>query len=464
MSEVARQYNLIGETLRQGIQGMLDSKLDNKALDLQAKKMGVEQKQRKFENTMKLQEFRNKQSLFDENLKVMQLAGQQADADKAKLKAAEEQKNRGSTRFTIGFDTEIENKIGEAKIFPEMKKMGIELRMVNGKENFYDMSTNKIIPDGELASNADVAALLVKHMDVDLILEDNLKLEMESLESMQEQYVKAKQKGAPEAGSLETAIAVQKNRIQQITDKIGDRAAKPVRYLNYKINVMNELMQRARNPEFHKPFIESLIAERNAELKLLEAQLKARGEGSKIKWTYHDIYDENNDIVDKIAVMDGITVSNSPTFQLLEKTHGKKLYAGKRESVASQYDIIGKIHTTTEGAATALRTYLQKGPVGLSELFRGYAASAGINVPFEPMKEATTRFLSWGITPESTPQEMFQEFIRQVDLGLFGKSYSELPKAEQKRLTAPYMATIIGHAKGIGDEGFIKTLKNYQGK
>ncbi|MHA2068421.1 MAG: hypothetical protein ACXABY_29000 [Candidatus Thorarchaeota archaeon] len=164
MSEVARQYNLIGETLRQGVGDLLQGQAAGKALDIQALQMGVQGEDRKFKRLMEAKRFNQEQSKIDENKARYDQARQDPTfvKEQAVAKAAMDSHNKPGTDFSLGIDTPAEKEWFDEKILPLMAK---ELGITRNEKGKYVDESGKVLKDGELKQNTDIAGIMVGNMD-----------------------------------------------------------------------------------------------------------------------------------------------------------------------------------------------------------------------------------------------------------------------------------------------------------
>jgi hypothetical protein len=396
MSEVARQYNLIGETLRTGIQGMMDSAMQSKALDIRAQQVGADIEQSQFKQTMELNNYRMQREQHDKNMKLTNIALRKANAEEAIAKVRQKSWNGDATLLSSGIDTPTEDGLVRAKM-GKFNKHGFDLRMdEKGQEVWYE--GDRKLTEGELASNADFATLMADIMDLDMILTDNHKLESEKAEMIQLKLQDAIENGSPEIDMYRDQLKMQKERIGQIEGVIADKAAKPIKYLNNKINTIYEFIGKAKNPKALLPIGEALIAERNAELKLYEERMKAAGK--KHNWKYFPVYDKNNKQLTSIAVVDGQDPRTSKVFQ-----NYQSVSLGEDPMVKQQQVMATKFAETEAGVGELISAQQKGGVPALAAKWREYYNAAGLSMPYQPMEEATNHFLSWGKGPQDSPDD-----------------------------------------------------------
>jgi hypothetical protein len=341
-----------------------------------------------------------------------------------------------------GADTPTEDALIRAKMH-RFNKHGFTLEMLpDGQEVWHE--DGKMLTEGELASSADFATLMADVMDLDMILADNLQLEKEKSGMIQLKLQDAIENGSPDIDMYRDQLKMQQERIGQIEGVIADKAAKPIKYLNNKINTIYEFIGKAKNPKALLPIGEALIAERNAELKLYEERMKAAGK--KHNWKYFPVYDKNNKQLTSIAVVDGQDPRTSKVFQNYQRVfanHGG-VSLGEDPMVKQQQVMATKFAETEAGVGELISAQQKGGVPALAAKWREYYNAAGLSMPYQPMEEATNHFLSWGKGPQDSPDDLMNELTRQIDMGFFGDFDNKSPE-EQKRAIMGHMAIIRGH-------------------
>ncbi|MHA2064481.1 MAG: hypothetical protein ACXABY_08885 [Candidatus Thorarchaeota archaeon] len=282
MSEVARQYNLIGETLRQGIGDLLKGQAAGKALDIQAAEMGVRSEQQKSQALrqersykMELKRFEENQRQFDENAKRQDRANKlQVTKDEYRMKNW----NQQATRHTMGARTPWIRDLIVEKFEPQLaQKLGI----THGDKGYE--RNGKPMSQGELWSDPDVVALFKANMELDDILPHQIKYEQEELAALKESM--ANDDSIDEA-TKKQVIEQQQKTIDMHIDQLRDKEAYPVKYLNARIDGIFQIMQNSPNADILAKELEHLTAERDFLLKRQIAEGKFRSKDF-FKKTYY---------------------------------------------------------------------------------------------------------------------------------------------------------------------------------
>jgi len=259
MSEVARQYNLIGETLRQGVGDLLQGQAAGKALDMQAMKMGIEGEDRRHRAAMENKRFKMEAEKHDHVIK----AHKRAAAD-PRVKLAERQAqtkmdlyDKDATRGTLGIDTLWEAERWEDKWASDVyEKTGI--REHEGVFwQWKDGKPQRKLKHGELAENTDVAGIMLGSMDPLHHVRKQAEYEGVKLE----QLIKDKGKFGDDE-IWQVAKDAQQKTVEQLNAQIEDMEDKPIMYLNAQIDTLNSFMQNSGDPSMHEFSFKELSGKR----------------------------------------------------------------------------------------------------------------------------------------------------------------------------------------------------------
>lgn len=263
MSELARQYNLIGETLRRGVGDLLEGQMQSDALDLTAAKMGLEEARSERNYSMELKKFRANQKERDDNAKRWERANAlKLTQDEYRLNTMNEQ----ATRHTMGANTPwMEEHIAE-KIEPELTKLGITYQVgPNGKGGYYQ--NGQPMTQAQLWSNGDVVALFKAYTELDDVLVPQIKFETQELKNLMS---KTPEQLGVDPQTYKTMVEAQQQTVKLHQDQLAHKEKYPVKYLNQRINGIFRIMQSSPNQAVLNKELELLLAERN---KLLDQQI-----------------------------------------------------------------------------------------------------------------------------------------------------------------------------------------------
>ncbi|MHA2066200.1 MAG: hypothetical protein ACXABY_17650 [Candidatus Thorarchaeota archaeon] len=367
MSEVARQYNLIGETLRQGIGDLLQGQAAGKALDIRAMQMGIAGEQAKSDALHRDRQFKLEQKKFDENAKRHEEAKKtatyqlQEQTAQQKLDAA----NAWATDHSIGIDTDWEMENLKTKWLPELRKAGY-----NRKDDGSWWKGDKRLKAGEIKNDTDIAGVMLGNMDPSVHVRKQHEIESLRLQDM----IKSAKEGTagPDDDSVNRMIATQKSLVDQLEDQLVDMDNNPIKYLNAQINTLGDFMAGSLNPSIHMTKFKELSARRAAMVEERIARMKIAGNNPQ---TYQQlIYDSNGEVIYKKYLPKSITPMDDPDIRALfesRKKDGLQTYIDQPAAAKRLDKMTQSIVGSMGGSISLMKAYRDKGPSGAADLITG---------------------------------------------------------------------------------------------
>jgi hypothetical protein len=329
MSDVARQYNLIGETLRQGIGDLLQGQAAGKALDIQAMKMGIESEDRKHRYAMENKRYKMEAEKHDHVIAAYKRA--EADPVRKKNEAIAQTQldlaNKDATRGTLGIDTlwetEIWDDVWAEKVYKQTgirEHEGVFWQWEDGKPK-------RKLKHGELAQNTDVAGIMLANMDPLHHVRKTAEYETAKLEMMQ----KNKPEDGLEQEIWQAGFDAQKDTVERLNTQIEDMKAKPIKYLNAQIDTLGTFIQNSLDPTIHAVKYKELLDRRNGLIEQQNIMLQKQGKGLKHVWLYRP----NGDPIQDFWIRPGESLAGHPDAKIYKKMH--KLNTGETLSFDTPY-------------------------------------------------------------------------------------------------------------------------------
>jgi len=362
MSEVARQYNLIGETLRQGVGDLLQGQAAGKALDLQALRMGIQGEESKSTALHRDRQFKAQQKATDENARRydQQRKDPSFQIQQQTAQAKLDEHNQWATDFSMGVDTDWEKELLKMKWQPEMEKVGYERR-----DDGSWWKEGKRMKHGEMKMDSDIAGIMLANMDPSVHVRKQYEIENEVLKDMA-QSIKDGTAG-PNEEATDRMFDQQKQLVKSLDNQLIDMEHSPIKYLNAQIDSLGDLMTGSLNPGIHALKYKEIVDRRNG---LVEQQTKmAEAAGKTTNLFKVHLYDSQGDIVFTDWLRKGESPMQSKKFQDF-------IVARKAEKLDTYYDVPQSVKRANQAAVALLGNPAMKGVITQKFFSEGFDSAS----------------------------------------------------------------------------------------
>ncbi|MHA2069654.1 MAG: hypothetical protein ACXABY_35270, partial [Candidatus Thorarchaeota archaeon] len=374
MSSVAHQYNLIGETLKQGIGGLMEGQARGKALEMQALKMGIESQERQNVHLSRMKQFQMEQDKFDENKRryVEQRNDPKFLLEQDRSRETRRAMNRDATDFSLGIDQEWEKEWFDEKIMPLLSKhLGITK---NERGQFVDKD-GRVIKHGEIKANADIAGLMLANLDVNHSLNKQLQVEEGRLAAMGEEgyFDGGLADDSEQQGKI---IQDQKQIIKSIQDQMVDMEKKPIKYLNTKLDLLADIMAGSPDPSIHMVRFNELAARRNA---LLEERKASHSNAFKNLYQ-QKIYNENGDVIFSKYLHKSQSPNDDKELMMIRTVRdrlGKRTYFDEPASAKRTTKAVSALTGSMAGSLAIMKAYQKGGIEGAAKVIHDMNVASG---------------------------------------------------------------------------------------
>jgi hypothetical protein len=287
---------------------------------MQAMQMGIQSQERTNEHLARQRNFEFQQKQYEDTSATRELGQRTAQEQ---LKRAKE----WATDKSIGVDKVWEKDNLTYKWLPEMEKVGYERRQLpDGSHGYW--KNGKRMRASEMASDSDVAGIIIGNMDPSFEVRKQYELEQGRLEELLGGMADDMYGGDEEAKNR--IIDQQKALVQQYESQLVDMERAPIKYLNHQIDTLGDLMSHSLNPQIHMLKYKDLQDRRNA---LIEQQTKLAEAAGKTTNLYQaHLYDCKGDII----FTDWLRKGESP---MRSKRVQDFIKARKSQKLETYYDV-----------------------------------------------------------------------------------------------------------------------------